>query len=301
MRKEKVLCFDIETTGNSPLRDEILQLTVVNGNRQIMFNEYFRPRWIKDWENPVITPADASQRQTFSQSSTQLQRLLFNADLIVGYNCERYSLAFLEQAGLSVPVPSFDVMREYSALYGLNVFLPLRDCCVHYGQDHYNWLLCFDRAKAAMDCFDGLIRDGGWTVTPTEIHPPENQKGLRLPTEEEINKEAERAIDAYEAEFGADGFRAFRDNDEIARTDAKRATDPVYHQTGEMLNTPGNNYRLTDLSIDQMKASGYRIHHAVGDGKHLIMSNGTRDFAVRIENETSEKPIPTKHNTGMKL
>ena len=202
MRKENVLCFDIETTGNSPLRDEILQLTVVNGNRQIMFNEYFRPRWIKDWENPVITPANAAQRQTFSQSSTQLQRLLCNADLIVGYNCERYSLAFLEQAGLSVPVPSFDVMREYSALYGLNEFLPLRDCCVHYGQDHYNWLLCFD----------GLIRDGGWTVTPTEIHPP-----------------------------------------------------------------------------------------AVGDGKHLIMSNGTRDFAVRTENAPSEKPIPTKHNTGMKL
>ena len=58
--KERILCFDIETTGFSTERDEILQISLLNGNGDVLFSDYvkpaFRKTWAKSQEVHGITP-----------------------------------------------------------------------------------------------------------------------------------------------------------------------------------------------------------------------------------------------------
>ena len=53
--------------------------------------------------------------------------------------------------------------------------------------------------------------------------------------------------------------------------------------TGEQITTPRGNFHVTSMTREQMEAAGYGFHHQSEDGKHLIMGNGTRAFAVAAE------------------
>ena len=63
--------------------------------------------------------------------------------------------------------------------------------------------------------------------------------------------------------------------------------------TGEKIKTPRGTFSLTDMSREQMKEAGYGFHHQSEDGKHHIMANGTRAFAIPAEQP--EKVNPLKH------
>ena len=63
--------------------------------------------------------------------------------------------------------------------------------------------------------------------------------------------------------------------------------------TGEQITTPRGSFHVTDMTREQMEAAGYGFHHQSEDGKHLIMGNGKRAFAVVAEQ--TEKSNPLKH------
>ena len=63
--------------------------------------------------------------------------------------------------------------------------------------------------------------------------------------------------------------------------------------TGEQITTPRGSFYVTAMTREQMEAAGYGFHHQSEDGKHLIMGNGTRAFAVAAEQP--EKANPLKH------
>ena len=63
--------------------------------------------------------------------------------------------------------------------------------------------------------------------------------------------------------------------------------------TGEQITTPRGSFYVTDMTREQMEAAGYGFHHQSEDGKHLIMGNGTRAFAVAAEQP--EKVNSLKH------
>ena len=42
MRKGKIICIDIETTGLDPANDEILQISIINGRGKTLYNSYIR-------------------------------------------------------------------------------------------------------------------------------------------------------------------------------------------------------------------------------------------------------------------
>ena len=63
--------------------------------------------------------------------------------------------------------------------------------------------------------------------------------------------------------------------------------------TGEQITTPRGNFHVTAMTREQMEAAGYGFHHQSEDGKHLIMGNGTRAFAVAAEQP--EKANPLQH------
>lgn len=55
---------------------------------------------------------------------------------------------------------------------------------------------------------------------------------------------------------------------------------PDKYETGEMIKTPRGTFYITDMTQEQMNAAGYSFHHESDDGKYLIMTNGTRGFAI---------------------
>ena len=87
-------------------------------------------------------------------------------------------------------------------------------------------------------------------------------------------------------------LQAYREQDKAEI--AQEAMIPDEHTTGEKITTPRGSFSVTDMTREQMEAAGYGVHHTSEDGKHLIMGNGTRAFAVAAEPQP-EKENPLKH------
>jgi antirestriction protein ArdC len=74
----------------------------------------------------------------------------------------------------------------------------------------------------------------------------------------------------------------YRQVPEFLQEQQKELT-PDEFLTGEKITTPRGSFRLTSMSMEQMKEAGYGVHHNSEDGKYHIMGNGTRAFAVAVE------------------
>ena len=74
----------------------------------------------------------------------------------------------------------------------------------------------------------------------------------------------------------------YRQVPEFLQEQQKELT-PDEFLTGKKITTPRGSFRLTSMSMEQMKEAGYGVHHNSEDGKYYIMGNGTRAFAVAVE------------------
>ena len=72
---------------------------------------------------------------------------------------------------------------------------------------------------------------------------------------------------------------------------------PDRFETGERVQTPRGSFQVTTMSREQMETAGYGIHHISNDGKYLIMGNGTRAFAVAVEQPEKDNPLRTAEMT----
>ena len=79
------------------------------------------------------------------------------------------------------------------------------------------------------------------------------------------------------------------------------ALTPDSRETGEQIRTPRGSFYVTAMSQEQMEAAGYGFHHQSEDGKHLIMGNGTRVFAIPAQPENYLKAAEqtTEQNYNM--
>ena len=50
MRKGRIICIDIETTGLDRTEDEILQAAIINGRGKTLYNSYIRPDKKRTWQ-----------------------------------------------------------------------------------------------------------------------------------------------------------------------------------------------------------------------------------------------------------
>lgn len=80
---------------------------------------------------------------------------------------------------------------------------------------------------------------------------------------------------------------------------AKEVSIPTPDQmaTRERISTPRGSFCVTDMTREQMEATGYGLHHQSDDGKYLIMGNGTRAFAVLAEQPEKDNPLRTAEMT----
>ena len=85
-----------------------------------------------------------------------------------------------------------------------------------------------------------------------------------LPLREDVRERAERKL--------AERMAAAKKRD-------ADASSPI-RETGETIRTPRGCFYVADMTVEQMEAAGYGVHHQSDDGKYLIMGNGKLAYAV---------------------
>lgn len=117
-----IVCLDTETTGVG-YDDEILQLSIINGRGEVLFNEYIHPTMHEEWPEAEcihgISPAMVAGTPAIAEYLPRINEIISTARLIVGYNLG-FDLDFIRRAGIAVPdsINQFDCMPEFAEIYG---------------------------------------------------------------------------------------------------------------------------------------------------------------------------------------
>ncbi|MCH3943030.1 MAG: 3'-5' exonuclease [Atopobiaceae bacterium] len=200
---DKVVCVDTETTGLDPDKDEILQMSFVDGDGNVLFDSLIKPahrkRWPKAQEINGISPADVKDKPMVEDVADRVRDIISNADVLVGYNLD-FDVQMLGSAGIGIGTTKrFDVMPEYARAhgkwndyYGDYTFVKLTTACHHYH-------IKFDPhdssqdAMATIRCFYALLDDDEW-LRPYVAAQEKKDAVLRQEEEERERKQAlERA------------------------------------------------------------------------------------------------------------
>lgn len=169
--RDKIICLDLETIGLDPQEDEILQLAIINGVWDILFNQFFRPKHIHIWTEAElvngITPESAMACPFIDEFLPAIKGIIQDSDLIVGYNIHEFDLRFLRACGIEPdsPLNICDMMLEFASIFGewdskrKNFrFKSLSICADYYGYsspDPYHNALA--DCRATLFCFFTMI------------------------------------------------------------------------------------------------------------------------------------------------
>ena len=116
------LVIDTETTGLDDEWDEILQLSIIDGDGNTLFDCYFKP-FATSWKAAErvngISPDMVANAPRFSEKLPEINAILSRADTVIGYNTP-FDLGFLENNGVYIPKNAtiIDVMRDFAEVYG---------------------------------------------------------------------------------------------------------------------------------------------------------------------------------------
>ena len=162
---DRVLIVDTETTGLEPSENEILQLSIIDGNGTELYNGYFLP-CAREWREAQavnhISPADVQNAPRLSAELPRISEIFARAHKIIGYNLP-FDLSFLECSGVLVPAAAerIDVMQlfapiygEYSEKYGGYKWQKLTKAAAYYG---YDWNEHGSAHDSRADCYATLF------------------------------------------------------------------------------------------------------------------------------------------------
>ena len=181
---ERIVVIDIETTGLSADEgDEVLSMAVVNGKGDVMFHDLFgtehKRRWSAAEKINGISPSMVKGRPSFAQRLDEIEEVLSEAEVLVGYNLKGFDLPFLLCSGLRIgsKVSICDVMLEFSTYRKTPdtrrrgyKWYKLKDCASYFGH-HIKGHDSLEDAKATLVSFRRLaeIQKHGWGCLMTLI------------------------------------------------------------------------------------------------------------------------------------
>ena len=168
-RMPVTVCFDVETTGTDPNSDEILQVSIIDGDGNILVNTFVKPRRMTSWPDAEvvhgISPETVEHAPDFSDLLAEIQEIFDAATVRIAYN-GAVSRGFLEAAGVVFPeAEDVDVMLEFAPIYGELDEVSgeyrsqsLSTCAQHYHFDHKPYDSLED-AKAILFCYQQMQKD----------------------------------------------------------------------------------------------------------------------------------------------
>ena len=149
LKTAKVIVIDTETTGLSSENDELLQVSIISDEREVLYNSYLRPLWHTEWKEAEkingISSEMVKDSPTVLTECVEINHILSQADVIIGYNHKHFDLKFLENIGCKIKdtavlidlMPIFaEIYGEYSEHYEGYKWQKLSTCAEYYG---YEW------------------------------------------------------------------------------------------------------------------------------------------------------------------
>ena len=122
--KNKYIIIDTETTGFHPYDgDELLQVSIIDTDGNVLFDEYFKPQHRTEWKEAEqvngISPEMVADRPAISEKISEINAIIENSDTIIGYNTQ-FDIGFLKANGAIVPddLETVDVMEDFAKIYG---------------------------------------------------------------------------------------------------------------------------------------------------------------------------------------
>ncbi len=120
--KHKGIVIDTETTGLNPKKDELLQVSIIDIDGNVLFNSYFKPKatsWTSAERVNGISPEMVENAPKISEKIKEINEIVYNSETIIGYNTD-FDLSFLYYNGLilSENTKFIDVMTRFAEIYG---------------------------------------------------------------------------------------------------------------------------------------------------------------------------------------
>lgn len=119
-----IRCLDIETTGLNKINDDILQLSIIDGNGNILFSDYIRPVNNVSWPEAErihgISPQMVAFKRTIDEHRAEIDQIMASAKVVIGYNSNGFDVPFLKNKGIVFPEDAeyVDVMLLFAQIYG---------------------------------------------------------------------------------------------------------------------------------------------------------------------------------------
>lgn len=166
------IVIDTETTGLNPYDDELLQVSIIDGQGNTLFNSYIKPLYTDNWNKAMavnhITPETVATAPNILEVKQEISRIINSAHTIIGYNVD-FDLGFLSNIGIrNENVAIVDVMEdfadiygEWSEQYGCHKWQKLTKCAEYYGYDwgtdiaHDSLADC----KATLYCYQKMLQE----------------------------------------------------------------------------------------------------------------------------------------------
>lgn len=159
------IILDTETTGLRAGEDELLQISIIDDSGEVLIDQYLQPS-VEEWPeaaaiNHIYPDMVRNCPHVWDPAvHDRIQRVLDDADLIIGYNTQ-FDLGFLLAAGFEIPaVTQIDVMLEFAEVYGeyneeygSYKWQKLKTAAAYYG---YNWDVA-DAHNSLGDCYATLF------------------------------------------------------------------------------------------------------------------------------------------------
>ena len=158
MSDKQTLIYWVDLTGPAPL-DEIVRLTIVDINNNILFNHNFNTKLVDWWYSDLngIKPEETFNQQQFENYKNKIQSIFNRASRLITFDSSTF---FLEKQGINLSKKKIDDLADPFRVAG-DATDTIDNLCIYYGYDLptniYN-RTGLDYAKAINYCWREMER-----------------------------------------------------------------------------------------------------------------------------------------------
>ena len=132
MKDKQTLIYWVDLTGPAVL-DEIVRLTIVDINNNILFNHTFNTKLVDWWYSDLngIKPEETFNQQQFENYKNKIQSIFNRASRLITFDSSTF---FLEKQGINLSKKKIDDLADPFRVAG-DENDTIDNLCIYYGYD----------------------------------------------------------------------------------------------------------------------------------------------------------------------